>query len=533
MAFIFVTFTGFTMDKMPLDERIRKALLNNRNKMKSTRVNEVFNFAKDNDIRGVTKKRIREYIKDIDATTKFNGRAASKHFVFNYLGGWFADIGFNRNKAMGEKIDGENWLKQFVLFVNGNSGWAKVYEAPSKSKEVVTSIVKRFIHDMKDYPVKRIITDNDGAFDDRALPIHKIQSEISNNESEEHTNHRLFSRIDTFMSHLRKYAWHEYNVGTVNGQRAKIADQPSTKEFYIPFDTIQRFVSEWNNHVIPIVRCTRNQMMEDKNLELAYMCWALYGNKAIDKIREVIPTFDKVQLKSRTRFGDLNANRQERANGVRAGVYVIKGTQDGHYVGVDRNDRVVHFNANEIANTYDDAALTTEQMDLEDVEDVINNDDSWQGMISRYEEPQPVVKPQGVKRIYVQPQKPKKEEPKKEPSKEEIANVMAIQEGQEELARGLPPPLSKEEIYHNAQKYLKELEKIDPMRYSVMINELINRPRTVRKSTYRRVAQNMNIQAARGTPYLEQEIPYDSAYRSGQMVKLRNQLRQRNGYRSN
>ena len=124
--------------------------------MKSTRVARTLAYAKEHNIKGVTRKNILDYIKDIDSTTKFNGQATSKHFVFNYIGAWFADIGFNRNKEMGKKIDGDNWLKQFVLFVNGNSGWAKVYEAPSKDRTVVTSIVQRFIKDMGKYPVKRI-----------------------------------------------------------------------------------------------------------------------------------------------------------------------------------------------------------------------------------------------------------------------------------------------------------------------------------------------------------------------------------------
>ena len=105
--------------------------------MKATRVNQAFKYAKEHDIKGVTKKSILEYIKEIEPNKAFKGKQASKHFVFNYIGGWFADIGFNRNKEMGKKIDGENWLRQFVLFVNGNSGWAKVYEAPSKDLSLI------------------------------------------------------------------------------------------------------------------------------------------------------------------------------------------------------------------------------------------------------------------------------------------------------------------------------------------------------------------------------------------------------------
>ena len=503
---------------MPLDPRIRKALLRNRNQMKATRVNQAFKYAKEHDIKGVTKKSILQYIKEIDPNKDLEDKNPNKKFVFRYIGGWFADIGFNRNKEMGRRIDGDRWLKQFVLFVNGNSGWAKVYEAPSKHRNVISSIVQRFIRDMGKYPVRQIITDNDNAFDDQSLPIKKIQSEIVNNETEEHSNHRLFSRIDTFMSHLRSYAWREYNVGTVNGHKAKICDQPKDKEFYIPFDTIQRFVHEWNEHVIPVVRCTRNEMMKDKNLELAYICHALYGNELKNELRKAI-TGD-VKLKTRVRFNDLGANRQERASGERAGVYTVTGSQDGHYVGVDKEGRVVHFNANEVASRYDNSRFENEEFDLAGVEDEINDESQWQGSISRYEGPKPE-----------KPIKRKREKP--EPSKQDAAQLLAVEEQMRDLERGIPPDISPEKILENTKKWLKHLEEVDPMRYTLLINEAMNRPRTLRKSTMEKIAKSWNIQAASGTPFVQQDIPIDSAYKSGQVVKLKKQQQLRNGRRAN
>ena len=511
---------------MPLDPRIRKALLNNRNQMKSTRVNQVLKYAKEKDIKGVTKKSILEYLKDTNPNKSFDGKKASKQFVFHFIGGWFADIGFNRNKKMGEQIDGKNWLKQFVLFVNGNSGWAKVYEAPAKSQPVVSSIVQRFIKDMGDYPVKRIVTDNDGCFDDKSLPIQKIQSEVANNENEEYTNHRLFSRIDTFMSHLRKYAWNEYNTGTINGKRPKICDQPPDEEFYIPLDTINRFVWEWNQHVIPIVRCTRNEMMNDRNLELAYICHALYGNSLKNELRKAIT--GEVKLKSKVRFNDLGANRQERANGVRAGTYVINRTQNGHYVGVDKEGREVHFNASDVANIHDDAPQMFEETELADVEDEVNDEQQWANMVTKYNGPP--VETQTRER-------PKKQKEPEEVPLESVARAMAIEDQNKDMARGFAPSLSTNEIYEATKKYLNYLKRADIVSYDTLLDELgirpLAKPKKVTKETIQNTARSMNIVAASGSPYNEQDIPVEAAAKVGTLVKKRRQQRARKQYARN
>ena len=487
--------------------------------MKATRVNQAFKYAKEHDIKGVTKKSILEYIKEIEPNKAFKGKQASKQFVFNYIGGWFADIGFNRNKEMGKKIDGDNWLRQFVLFVNGNSGWAKVYEAPSKDREVVSSIVQRFINDMGEYPVKLIITDNDGAFDDSTLPIKKIQSEVANNEYEEHKNHRLFSRIDTFMSHLRRYAWHEYNVGKVNGEPAKICDQPASKEFYIPLDTIKRFVYEWNEHTIPIVRCTRNEMMKDRDLELAYMCWALYGNTIADKLRESIK--GEVRVKSRARFNDLGANRQERAHGERAGVYVIARKQNGHYVGIDKENREVHFNADEVTNIIDDAPLNAEEDALMNVNDEINRTDIYDNMVTKYEGP-PAHRHKHRKHHTPQP----------EPSVEDAAQKMAVDEQLRDFDRGIPPSLDLNSIYMNAKKMLKALKDADATSYDELIVDLASKHYTLTSKAEERLAKRLQRQADKSV-FNYQDIPVNEANESGMITKLANQIKERNGDRPN
>ena len=111
--------------------------------------------------------------------------------------------------------------------------------------------------------------------------------------------------------------------------------------------------------------------------------------------------------------------------------------------------------------------------------------------------------------------------------------MLAVEEQMRDLERGIPPDISPEKILENTKKWLKHLEEVDPMRYTLLINEAMNRPRTLRKSTMEKIAKSWNIQAASGTPFVQQDIPIDSAYKSGQVVKLKKQQQLRNGRRAN
>ena len=512
---------------MPLDKRLKKALLNNRNQMKSTRVNTAYQYAQEHKIK-VTKKEIKDYIKGIDSKslTKISPTKTSKQFVFNFIGGWFADIGFNRNAKMGQEVDGNDWLKQFVLFVNGNSGWARVYEAPHKSRGDVSRIIHNFISEMKrkDYPVKQIITDNDQAFDLPDLPIHRIQSEVADNDQLEHKNHRLFSRIDTFMSHLRRYAWHEYNTGGDPWKKPKICNQSATKELYIPLDTINRFVWEWNQRVIPVIRCTRNQMMDDENLEKAYICAALYGNQLKESAREQFQIDSTVKL--RAPRGKVFGNKQEIATGQRAGVYTIKRNAAGHYVGEDSQGRQVHFNADQIEGLYDEGALDDDIQEVLDVEDEINNPQQWSHQVSRFQELKP-VESQNL---------PKRKSDTSRRVDEDIdyegaAKELAIRKQLDELDMGLFPELGPEKLYKSAKAILTKLKQIDQAKYNKLIWEGKDPSRKMSKVNKKRLRAGIKESYyEERNPYLHQDIPWEAADRIGRMIKLSRQRAARKNY---
>ena len=510
---------------MPLDKRIKKALLNNRNQMKTTRVNNAYKYAQEHKIK-VTKKQIKDYIKEIDTKTftKVNGRKVSKQFVFNFIGGWFADIGFNRNKEMGEAIDGKHWLKQFVLFVNGNSGWAKVYETPNKTQSNVSVIIRNFINDMErgGYPVKKIITDNDGAFDSKSFPITKITSEVADDDELEHKNHRLFSRIDTFMSHLRRYAWNEYNSGSVDGKKPKICDQPASKELYIPLDTINRFVWEWNQRIIPVIRCSRTEMMEDENLEKAYICAALYGNQMKESAREQFKAGAQVRLKTN---GRLFGNRQEQATGLRAGTYTIQKNVAGHYVGVDGEGREVHFNADEVDAIMDPHALDEDIDELEGVDDEINDPKQWEHQVTKFSE----TDKSGMT-------VPKKKNMPKEKSEDDIdlndmAKNIAIQKQLNELDMGLFPEFGAEKLYKSAKLILEKLKEIDQARWSRIVDEGHAQSKKLSMRAKAKIRAGLKQQYAKERdPYRRQDIPELAAERIGHMLKLAQQRAARKNY---
>ena len=291
--------------------------------------------------------------------------------------------------------------------------------------------------------------------------------------------------------------------------------------------------------MIPIVRCTRNEMMKDRNLELAYICWALYGNQTADKLRESIQ--GEVRVKIRTRFNDLGANRQERRSGVRAGTYVIARKQDGHYVGIDKENREVHFNADEVTNIIDDAPLNAEEDALMNVNDEINRDDIYENMVTKYSGPAPKSLRNNPREAYKnsqgsdKKQKPAKEThktPRPEPSIEDAAQKMAIVEQLRDFDRGIPPSLSPDDIYRNAKKMLMALEQADMVQYTDLIDELTNKNYKLSAKNSERMAKRLRRQANKEV-YHYQDIPELDADPTGMVTKLANQIKQRNGTRTN
>ena len=185
-----------------------------------------------------------------------DSNALNKKFFFQYRGGWFFDLIANHKY----KDNPDRTLsKYFGIFINGNSGWVKAYEVNKKNN--TRDIYEQFIHDcghlqigptkFVKYPVKKIISD-----DDAVIPT-KIEGVDIEKITQRGTSHGALSRINAFASHLRSY-WKDSE--------------------YITLEQLEEFIDNWNNSNIKGMSCSRNEMMEDKTLEEAYICSCLYHN---------------------------------------------------------------------------------------------------------------------------------------------------------------------------------------------------------------------------------------------------------------
>lgn len=515
-----------------MDARIRKGLLNSRSQLQRTRIDKAMKYAKEHNIK-LTKKQVKEYIKEIDGVdeqriTSSERKKLSKKFVFNYLGCFFADIGFNRNAEMGKRIDGDDWLKYFVVVIHGNSGWAKVYEIESKSRAQVMTVLQSFRREMKDkynYPVRKIVTDDDKAFDDgvekNGIPITRIKAELheqsaeDNGEEIQHTNHRVFARIDSFMSQLRRYAWNQYKEGIKiqdPTKRPKICNQPENKEFYIPLETINAFVQEYNNYMIPHIRCTRNEMIADPNLEKAYICWVLYGNEMREAYRaEKLANGTKVKLAADNKpFG----NKQEKAHNMKAGVYTIVQNQAGHYVGYnEKDDTYTHFPGSNVKSVIKEGKYEQEAAALADVEDPFAGETYDNPVVKFNDERHNDFK--GVdmfnenrRKANEKIRKQRKQEEQEALQKEREAYDKAVKFNMDEMEAGLPPDLSPEKLASLAAlvyKRLKESENEDL--FDVAVNEAKGRRLPARaKDKYRK---SLIEQVKSKGPMLQQVIQTD------------------------
>ena len=539
------------MGKLP--DKLRKALLNSRGQMKSTRINRAYEYAKENDMK-ITKKQIKDYMKEIEDFTeeKVDFGKMNKQFVFNFIGGFFADIGFNRNKEAGIAVDGERkvdkrgkvinqgWLKEFVVLVHGNSGWARAYQINNRTKAQVSVVVKSFIQEMEskfNYPVKRIVTDNDLCFKDKDIPYVNVTAEIHENNDIDgteiyHKNHRLFSRIDTFMSHLRSYAWNQYQ----KDPNARIGLQKVTerKELYIPWDTVNQFIWEWNQHHIPNVRCSREEMMKDQDLEKAYICMALYANEGKDKfIKDRLANNMEVRL---TGENNVFGNRQMKAHNERPGTYTITKTMTNQYVGVNTNNPadVVYFHPNEVNSIVHRGKYQQEMDELADVEDPLNNPRMWENQVTDFEDP--IHNNNKGIEVWKDNNKQQRKEKKKkearkfleeEDDKDQKAHELVVEAMMREFERGLMPEFSPEkqlEFKKKMKNKLLELER-DGM-FHIAIGEsrkLRDKPLETRAKA--RMREHL-IEQAKNDPILRQDVITSKTEELAHLVK-KNKLRKR------
>ena len=211
-----------------------------------------------------------------EAVERIKSKVMNKKFFFNHRGGWFFDIIINR-RLKNNKDD--NVVYYYGVFLNGNSGWVKVYELTSRDSGTLTKTIQNFISDCSrlevngeiiHYPVKVIISDAESGLPNKIgdVTIHKIV--------QSHTTHSALSRINAFASLLRK--------------RFK-------EDTYVSINQMEEFVDDWNKHKIPVINCSRNNMMKDKELEEAYIASCLYHNQIIDdESSDIFKVDDEVKI---------------------------------------------------------------------------------------------------------------------------------------------------------------------------------------------------------------------------------------------
>ena len=211
-----------------------------------------------------------------EAVERIKSKVMNKKFFFNHRGGWFFDIIINR-QLKNNKDD--NVVYYYGVFLNGNSGWVKVYELTSRDSNTLTKTIQNFISDCSrlevngeiiHYPVKVIISDAESGLPNKIgdVTIHKIV--------QSHTTHSALSRINAFASLLRK--------------RFK-------EDTYVSIEQMNEFVDDWNKHKIPVINCSRNNMMKDKELEEAYIASCLYHNQIIDdESSDIFKVDDEVKI---------------------------------------------------------------------------------------------------------------------------------------------------------------------------------------------------------------------------------------------
>lgn len=490
-----------------LPKEIRKALLNNRGQFKKFRIDSAMRYAKENNLK-VYKKDIAEYITKIDNLTekRVNFGKTHKTFVNPFLGGFVADIGYNRNPKAGENLDGL-FMKYFLLIVHGNSGWATAYQLDNKSRNDIRKALEHFTSEMKrkyNYPVTMILTDNDKSFpQEKHIPINKIQAEFHrtnaiSGKDIEHQNHRLFTRIDSFMSALRRYAANVYNKS--HNSSINLQGNSHYDELYIPYDVLQEFIHEWNQHTIPNVKCTREEMMRDPDLEKAFICMALYANRDKARMRDdpekELAINSEVTLRPRKKvFG----NKQMYSMKQRPGTYTIIKTADGQYVGENTRQPgdVVYFRPDDVRSIVNRDLYDVERIEVAEASDPINNPMRYENEVVRVRDIQGPEKPSAVER----------------------ARQMLYKDT---FDNGIAHDMSPRAIYEQANKIdradeIEENNKSHPMNVEITPHVVKN----LSKAAISKILDHL-IEQAKKDPYWHQDVLGPKSEQLADLVKKRN-----------
>ena len=528
-----------------LPNEIRKALVNNRGQFKSYRVQSAVDYAKKKNIK-VTKKDIMNYIKEIDEVTehKVNFRKGMKHFVFNFLGGFVADIAYSRNEDAGKNVDGyeiedgeyqRGAMKYFLLIVHGNSGWATAYQLNKKNRREVTRALSHFVSEMRrkyKYPVRKILTDNDKCFPESGkIPITKVTAEIHHRNDAGggdiiQANHRLFTKIDNFMSTLRTYAANLYNKGH-NSDIGHQAASPD-RQLYIPYSVLQQFIHQWNQHVIPNVRCSREEMMRDPDLEKAYICLTLYANQGKEKIREEIrgQLTNSTEVTLKPRKGVFN-NRQMGNTKQKPGTYRIEQVKGNVMMATNTRNPgdVVYFHPDDVAGIMHRDKWEEERDKYKDIDDPINDPRLFENEVPHVNtlpevEDEPEEEHAPPKRRRGRPRKEQTEKSQGEKDAE-VARAMLINDT---MNNGLRNELSPEAIWQQTQK-VKEAREQAENRESHPI-DIDAGPEKIRKMTKEQLRKLLDhlIEQAKANPFWHQDVIVSKTEELANLVKS-NKLR--------
>ena len=246
-----------------------------------------------------------------------NTKALNKKFFFNYRGGWFFDIIVNRKP---KNNTDETITKYYGVFLNGNSGWVKVYEMDEKRADVIKHIFEDFVNSCShleiednryvNYPCKTIISDAEPG-----VP-NSVGKVIVKKIVQKGTSHSALSRINAFASSMRKYF---------------------KDDIYVSVKEMNEFVDNWNNHQIPNIVCSRNEMMEDKELEEAYIVSCMYHNQEIDDEGEsIFKENDKVRIIEKN---DVFVNDKQKFGKELSNTYKIISNDKGNIKLENINDK--------------------------------------------------------------------------------------------------------------------------------------------------------------------------------------------------
>ena len=238
-----------------------------------------------------------------------NTKLVQSKFFFPYRGAWFFDLIVNHKLRENPKNE---LVKYFGVFLNGNTGWVKAYEINSRSAAEIRNIFDDFINSCNSlqiqpggkpvkYPVKKIISDNEGGVPNSLPGIDIVKKTQSG------TSHGMLSRINSFASALRKY----------------FRDKQ-----YLTLEDLDEFIEVWNMGTVPMVRCSRNEMMEDIDLEEAYIAACMTENADVKAaVEEGFKSDDLVKVKE---TNDKFRHNPQQFNKEKTGTYKVISNEDGN-----------------------------------------------------------------------------------------------------------------------------------------------------------------------------------------------------------